>query len=92
VAIVFVTDPEQRMATSAEILQLLFELTRAESRLAIALLDGKSLHEAAELIGVARETVRSQIKSIFQKTGTQRQGELIRLLSQLPATVSAESE
>jgi DNA-binding CsgD family transcriptional regulator len=37
------------------------------------------------LNGIGRETVRTQIKSIFHKTGTQRQGELVRLLSSLPA-------
>jgi len=32
------------------------------------------------MVGVADNTVRSQIKSIFSKTGVKRQGELIRLL------------
>ncbi len=84
VATVFITDPEQRTATPADTLRALFSLTRAESHLAVALLDGKSLNEAAGQLGVAKETLRSRIKNIFQKTGTQRQGELIRLLSLLP--------
>jgi len=84
VAVIFITDPDQRSAAPDEVLRILFGLTRAESRLAISLLDGNSLSEAADLNRVGRETVRSQIKSIFQKTGTTRQGELIRLLAGIP--------
>jgi DNA-binding CsgD family transcriptional regulator len=81
VAVLFITDPDSRPAAPDEVLRILFGLTRAESRLAISLLDGNSLSESADLNKVGQETVRSQIKSIFQKTGTRRQGELIRLLS-----------
>jgi DNA-binding CsgD family transcriptional regulator len=34
----------------------------------------------AEIIGVSASTVRSQIKSIYGKTGVKRQSELIRRL------------
>lgn len=81
VVIIFITDPDQRTAAPAEVLRILFTLTPAEGRLALSLLNGNSLAEAAELNEVGRETVRSQLKSIFHKTGTQRQGELIRLLA-----------
>ncbi len=83
-AIVFITDPDQRPAAQPETLRLLYGLTRAETNLAMLLLDGKSLSEAADLNNVGRETVRSQLKSIFGKTGTRRQGELIGLLARLP--------
>lgn len=81
VAVIFISDPDQRPAAPVEVLRILFGLTRAESRLAISLLDGNSLSESADLINVGQETVRSQVKSIFQKTGTRRQGELVRLLA-----------
>ncbi len=55
----------------------------------MVLLDGKSLLEAAELNNVGKETVRSQLKSIFGKTGTRRQSELIGLLARLPETGTA---
>jgi hypothetical protein len=32
---------------------------------------------------VSRETVKSQLRSIFQKTGAKRQGELIKLITEL---------
>lgn len=83
-AVVFITDPDQKPAVQPETLRMLYGLTRAETKLAMVLLDGKSLLEAAELNDVGRETVRSQLKSIFGKTGTQRQSELIGLLARLP--------
>ena len=39
-----------------------------------------ALREAAEINGVTYETARWHLKNIFQKTGTVRQSELIRLL------------
>jgi len=82
VAIVFIRDPEEEQtATPSGVYQMLFGLTRAEARLAVALMDGRSLSETAEIHSVSLETVRSQLKSIFQKTGTTRQGELIRILA-----------
>jgi DNA-binding CsgD family transcriptional regulator/PAS domain-containing protein len=82
-AIVFLHDPEEKASLPSETLRLLFGLTPAEARLALAMLDGRSLAEAADLHRVGRETVRSQMKSVFQKTGTRRQAELVRLLAGL---------
>jgi DNA-binding CsgD family transcriptional regulator len=82
VAIVFVNDPDEKTIAPADVLQALFSLTVAEARLACTLLEGSSLSDAAELHRVSQETVRTQLKSIFQKTGTRRQGELVRVLSQ----------
>jgi DNA-binding CsgD family transcriptional regulator len=83
-AAVFLSDPERQPAVPAKMLRTLFGLTSAESRLALSILEGNSLSEAAELHGVSRETVKSQINAVYSKTGTKRQGELIRLLGGLP--------
>jgi DNA-binding CsgD family transcriptional regulator len=58
-----------------------FGLTPAEARLAALLATGQSLEKAAEALGVTRETARSRVKSIFQKTDTHRQGALVALLT-----------
>ena len=57
-----------------------YQLTVAELRLVIVLREGKGLKAAARRIGVGYETVRTQVKSVFQKTGTKRQAEVITLL------------
>lgn len=55
-------------------------LSRAEARLASLLAEGISLEEAAEALQVSIQTVRSQLKSVFAKTGVTRQAELVALL------------
>jgi DNA-binding CsgD family transcriptional regulator/PAS domain-containing protein len=89
-AVVFITDPEGKANPAAELLRILFGLTPAEVRLADCLLQGKSLWEAAELNQVGRETVRTQIKSVFSKTGARRQADLIRLLASISVPHEAD--
>jgi len=57
-----------------------YGLTRAETALAAALVAGGSLREFAEQSGKKQSTVRSQLLSIFRKTNTARQIELVELL------------
>jgi DNA-binding CsgD family transcriptional regulator len=54
--------------------------TRAEAKLSKLLAAGSSLDEAASAMALTTGTVRSQLKSIFSKTGVTRQGELVALL------------
>jgi DNA-binding CsgD family transcriptional regulator/PAS domain-containing protein len=80
VAVVFITDPDSARVPRSDVLRQLYGLTPAEARLAALLTDGQSLKEVTAAIGVGLETVRSQVKNIFLKTGTRRQSELMRLL------------
>lgn len=61
----------------------LFRLTRAETRLVLALLQNGSLDGAMESLNRTRNTVKSQMTSIFRKTNTKRQGEVIRLFTSI---------
>ncbi|QRM57104.1 PAS domain-containing protein [Sinorhizobium sp. BG8] len=65
------------------VFSLAFRLTPAEARLAALLAIGEPLENAAETLGVTKETVRSRVKSIFQKTDTHRQAALVALLASL---------
>lgn len=76
-AILFVSDPARPLETPPELLQRLFGLTPAEAQVAALLAAGHSLQAIAEQQSVAVGTVRSQLKTIFSKTGTNRQGELV---------------
>lgn len=77
---IFLIDPENRPEPDDQVLVRLFGLTQAEARLAGALIQGKSLKQAAEEFCLSRNTVRSQLQSIFDKTGTTRQAELVGFL------------
>jgi DNA-binding CsgD family transcriptional regulator/PAS domain-containing protein len=77
---VVITDPESDPGLTAEMLHTLYGLTGAEARLASAIAAGKRLQSAAEELGITYKTARTHLVSIFRKTGTARQGELVRLL------------
>jgi DNA-binding CsgD family transcriptional regulator len=60
-----------------------FGLTRAEAGVAALVARGKSLSVVARHRRSALVTVRNQLRSIFAKTGTHRQSELVALLARL---------
>jgi DNA-binding CsgD family transcriptional regulator len=57
----------------------LFDLTSAEARVLAHLVLGKGLPEVAKQLKIAPCTARSHLDNIFQKTGTNRQAELVRV-------------
>lgn len=72
---------EKRTELSQSLLKSFYGLTAAESRLAIELAKGKELKEIADTSHVSLHTVRTQLKSVFSKTRTNRQQDLMRLLT-----------
>jgi len=79
--LVFLNDPEDRPVPAVESVRVLFDLTPAEARMAVALTAEKTIEEAADEFGISVNTARTQVKSILSKTGVRRQTELVRLLS-----------
>lgn len=73
----------RRIATASQLMDM-FALSAAEARLARALCHGDSLEEYANDQGLKLPTVKTQLRSIFAKTGTERQSSLIRVLSGIP--------
>jgi DNA-binding CsgD family transcriptional regulator len=63
------------------LLQGLFDLTPCEARLASGIAEGLSLEQLAARYSVTRDTVRTQTKAVFAKTGTNRQAQLASLLA-----------
>ena len=70
---------EQDEEEAAQAMAAAFGLTPAETRLLESLLAGRTLAETAMARGVAITTAKTHLDSIFQKTGVNRQAELIRL-------------
>lgn len=64
-------------------LQRMFGLTPAEAELAERLASGESLETIAEVRHITIDTARTQLRTVFKKTGTHRQGELVSLVSNL---------
>jgi DNA-binding CsgD family transcriptional regulator len=83
-AAVFIAEGDEAPRTLASALSALYGLTPAEARLAAALSGGESLNGVAERLGVSTNTVRTQLKAVFQKTGHTRQAELVRAITANP--------
>ncbi|MGA0570491.1 helix-turn-helix transcriptional regulator [Variovorax sp. VNK109] len=66
-----------------QVLQRRYGLTLAEVRLASCLMDGLTLRESAEQLGLTYGTARTRLKLVFGKTGTHRQAELVGQLTRL---------
>lgn len=82
-AVLVAVDPEQAATPPKRILRTLFGLTDKESELAQAILNGQTVEEYSRGHYVTPNTVRTHLKSIYRKTQTARQAELVRLLTPL---------
>jgi DNA-binding CsgD family transcriptional regulator len=81
---VVATIHDERRSTSATVpavFRTTYGLTRAEVRLCEALLAGDSLVEAANALNVSRNTAKTHLARIFDKTGVRSQVALLRLLT-----------
>lgn len=84
-AVVLVRDPGAGTPRLA-VLQQVYGLTKAEAQTALDLLNGLTLGEAALRKGVSRNTLRTHLARLMEKTGTTRQVDLIRLLKDIEAS------
>ena len=80
--ILFISDPERKVPLRSAFLREEYGLTRAEAALALEILAGHGLHAAAERLHISISTARTHLASIFRKTGTRRQAELVRTILQ----------
>ena len=86
-ALIIAPDPnstDQGLASVAAI----YDLTEAEGRLFAAITKGQGLSETAAVLGVSINTGKTQLKQIFDKTGTRRQAELTALACNLAPRAS----
>jgi DNA-binding CsgD family transcriptional regulator/PAS domain-containing protein len=82
-ALVFAHRSQGPMTSALVAMQQLFGLTAAEIRVMQALAKGLDIAQVAAACHLSRETVKSQLKSIFLKTRCQKQAGLQRLVAQL---------
>eukprot|EP01037_Dinobryon_pediforme_P008054 gene8054-8131_t len=79
----FLARPGPEQPADPQTLRDLFALTPAEARLAVALARGSTLVDAAQAIGIAHNTAKAQLRSVFAKTGVHRQAQLVALIGSL---------
>jgi DNA-binding CsgD family transcriptional regulator len=77
---IFVVDPSAAADPTAEQLRAQFGLTAAEAVFACAIVSGEGVKECARTIGISEATARTHLHRIFEKTGTKRQAQLVRVI------------
>lgn len=80
VVTLFISNPEINNLVSESTIAELYGLTETEASLTRHLIDGVSMTDMAKHRTVSENTVRTQLKSIFRKTDTSRQAELVSLV------------
>ncbi len=72
-------DPN-RSQTSPESIVSALKILPSEARVVHAIAEGRSVDEAALAAGVSINSARTYLRSVYEKTGVSRQGELVRLV------------
>lgn len=76
-------DPLTEIGIDPAFIQKALNLTRAETRVAVLLAQGKDVRAIAASISRAEDTVRWHVKRILEKLGLTRQSELADLVRSL---------
>jgi DNA-binding CsgD family transcriptional regulator/PAS domain-containing protein len=85
--LVFITDPARGPLSRSSALRALYGLSPLECRLADLLASGHDVAAAAKPLRLTVDATRSHLKSVYRKTGTNRQADLIRCILGLPGIV-----
>jgi DNA-binding CsgD family transcriptional regulator len=83
--VVSLTDLDAPRRPDARLLAETFNLSRAQTAIALRLLDGEEPEAIAAALGISRYTVRRHITELMTRTGTNRQAMLLRVLARIPA-------
>lgn len=83
--LVLIFDPECRIEASTDLIARDLGISNREAAVAAQLVKGCKLEEVAQRLSVSPHTVRCQLKSIFAKTGTHSQSDLIRRIAMGPS-------
>ncbi|MEW6644947.1 MAG: LuxR C-terminal-related transcriptional regulator [Pseudomonadota bacterium] len=80
-AAVFVRKAELQGPSSPQTIGALYRLTPAELRVLLAVVDVGGVPEVAAALGVADSTIKTHLGRIFEKTGANRQADLVKLVA-----------
>ncbi|MBB3019581.1 DNA-binding CsgD family transcriptional regulator/PAS domain-containing protein [Microvirga lupini] len=81
--LLLLSDPGEERGLDTKTIQKMFQLTPSELRISTGLAKGLDTQQIASQHGIGADTVRYHLKSIFAKTSTRHQAQLVSLLSRL---------
>ncbi|HEX3497491.1 MAG TPA: helix-turn-helix transcriptional regulator [Methylocella sp.] len=85
-AVLVLTPVTLPQAPPVELVQSLFDLTPAEARVARGLASGKTVEDIATDGGISTNTIRTHVRGVLEKTGCNRQVDIVALLTAISAT------
>src|SRR5215813_10463978 len=80
-AILFICDPGRPTHVPVAWLTDAYGLTLAQARVARAVSSGTTIADTAQRLCVSPNTVKTHLRRVYEKTGTSRQAELVRLMT-----------
>lgn len=88
-AAVFVRKAELELPAMPEIIARHYRLTPSELRVLLAVIEVGGVPEVAAALGIADTTVKTHLGSVFGKTGTSRQADLVKLVAGFASPLAA---
>lgn len=80
-AAVFVQKAAVELPNPPEVIASAYQLTKTELRVLLALVQLGGGPEIAEALGIGNGTVKTHLRSLFRKTGTKHQTDLVKLVA-----------
>jgi len=66
----------------------LYELTPAETRVLVAIVEIGGVPRVASFLGISETTVKTHLGHLFRKTGTKRQADLVKLVARFMSAIA----
>ena len=88
VAAIFVRKAELEVPSALETIAQTYELTSRELSVLLGIVEIGGVPEVAAVLGLTEATVKTYLKSVFQKTGARRQADLVKLVAGLASASS----
>lgn len=85
--VLILSDPDFHYSPNPALANHLYGLTPAESQISILMMEMVDTGAIAQKLGITRNTLRDHLKSIFLKTQTRNQGELLQTLLRSPLSL-----
>ena len=81
VAALFVRKAELDAPPAPEVIAKLYGLTPSELRVLLSVFDSGGVPNVAEALGISEATAKTHLRRLFEKTGTKRQADLVKLVA-----------
>jgi len=88
VAVVIAHKVGFQMPSALEAIAKFYKLTPSELRILFAIVQVGGVPETAEALGVAESTVKTHLRRLFDKTGSNRQADLVKLIAGFSSPLS----